>query len=352
MSDPSQPPDPAATPAPVVSILVISYNTRAMTLECLRSISDQTTVPHEIIVVDNNSPDGSAAAIAAAFPDVQLIASPDNLGFAKGNNVAAGRAKAPLILLLNPDTVVLDRAIDRLVAFSERRPDAGIWGGRTVNADGTLNPMSVFGDTTLWGLFCNATGLAVMLSRSGLFNPDDLGGWDRGDERDVDVVQGSFFLIRRDLWNRLGGFDLTFVMYGEESDLCRRARRTGAQPRMTPEATIVHYDGASSRRRADKEILVFTAKATMIRRDFPRWQRRPALFLLALWPWSRMVSGDLVARVTGRARFAEAAERWRAVWAARDRWRRGYPRLDRASNRTSNARSQASSATSVQSDLP
>jgi GT2 family glycosyltransferase len=352
MSAPEVPPSANAGATPALSIIVVSYNTREMTLDCLRSVVAQTIIPFELIVVDNASTDGSAEAIAAAFPGIRLIASGENHGFAKANNLAAREARAELILLLNPDTLVLDAAIDKLVAFAARRPEAGIWGGRTLFGDRSLNPLSVFNDTTLWGLFCRATGLAVVFADSPVFNANDLGGWRRDDERDVEVVQGSFFLIRRALWNRLGGFDASYVMYGEESDLCRRARRTGAQPRMTPEATIVHYDGASSRRRADKEILVFTAKATMIRRDFPRWQRRPALFLLALWPWSRMVSGDLVARVTGRARFAEAAERWRAVWAARDRWRRGYPRLDRASNRTSNARSQASSATSVQSDLP
>ena len=154
-----------------------------------------------------------------------------------------------------------------------------------------------------------------------------MGGWDRSTPRDVDVVQGSFFLIRRDLWRRLGGFDLTFVMYGEESDLCRRARALGAQPRMTPEATIIHYAGQSSRKRSDKEILVFKAKATMIRRHFPAWQQPLARFLLGLWPWSRMAGGGLLARLTGRARFAEAAAHWRAVWEARESWRPGYPAL-------------------------
>lgn len=317
---------PAAEPeAPVVSILVISYNTRAMTLDCLASVAAETTVPHEVIVLDNASPDGSAAAIAEAFPGLRLIASPENLGFAQGNNVAARAARGRYLLLLNPDTVVLDRAVDRLVAFAEARPQAGIWGGRTLNADRTLNPMSVFGDTTLWSLFCRTTGLSLLFPRSRLLNPEDYGGWDRGEEREVDVVQGSFFLIRRELWEALGGFDPTFVMYGEESDLCRRARARGARPRMTPEAAIVHYHGAASPRRADREIMTLTAKATVIRRHFPAWQRGPALLLLKLWPWTRMASGRALARVTGRPALAEAAERWGAVWAARGRWLPGYP---------------------------
>jgi GT2 family glycosyltransferase len=322
------PSGPAAeVPAPRVSILVISYNTQAMTLDCLRSLQAETRVPHEVIVVDNASPDRSADAIASAFPEYRLIASPDNLGFAKGNNVAAEEAVGDYILLLNPDTVVLDQAIDRLVAFADANPRAGIWGGRTLNGDRTLNRMSAFGDLTLWGLFCRASGLAVAFPKSNLLNPDEMGGWDRSTERDVDVVQGSFFLIRRDLWWRMGGFDLSFVMYGEESDLCRRARAAGAQPRMTPEATIVHYAGQSSRKRSDKEILVFTAKATMIRRHFPAWQQPAARFFLGLWPWSRMAGGTLLAKLTGRPRFAEVAAHWRAVWDARGRWRAGYPPL-------------------------
>jgi GT2 family glycosyltransferase len=310
-----------------VSVLLVSYNTRAMTLDCLRSLEAETRVPHEVIVVDNASPDGSAAAIADAFPHLRLIASRENLGFAKGNNVAAAEARGEYILLLNPDTLVLDGAIDRLIAFADRTPEAGIWGGRTLNADMTLNPMSAFGDITLWGLFCRASGLAVAFPGSDLFNPDEMGGWDRASEREVDVVQGCFFLIRRALWQRMGGFDLTFVMYGEEADLCRRARAAGARPRMTPEAVIVHYAGASSRKRSDKEILVFKAKATLIRRHLPAWQRPLARLLLGLWPFTRMAGGRLLARATGRARFAEAAAHWQAVWAARASWRDGFPPL-------------------------
>jgi GT2 family glycosyltransferase len=316
-------PEPSPAAAPIVSILVISYNTRDMTLDCLRSVRAQTTVPYELIVVDNASSDGSAAAIAAAFPDIRLIASDDNLGFARGNNLAAGHARGEYLLLLNPDTVVLDHAVDRLVGFAERTPGAGIWGGRTLFGDMSLNPGSVFGQVTLWSLFCRATGLAVAFGRSPVFNPEGMGDWDRSDERDVDVVQGAFFLIRRDLWEALGGLDPIFLIYGEEQDLCRRARARGARPRMTPAATIIHFHGASSKR-ADREILTLKGKVTLIRRHFPAWQQPIGLFLLGLWPWTRMVSGRLLARLTGRPHLAEAAERWGTVWKARADWRKGY----------------------------
>ncbi len=273
MSEPG--PEAPALPDPAVSILVISYNTREMTLACLASIAAETTLPHEVIVLDNASSDGSAAAIAAAFPQIRLIASRENHGFAMGNNLAGAAARGDYILLLNPDTVVLERAIDRLVAFAERTPEAGIWGGRTLFGDGRLNPTSVFADLTLWSLFCRTSGLAILLKGSALFNPESYGAWDRGSEREVDVVQGSFFLIRRALWERMGGFDPTFVMYGEEADLCRRARAAGARPRMTPEATIIHYHGAASKSRASREIMTLKAKSTMIRRHLPRLAAGP-----------------------------------------------------------------------------
>jgi len=318
---------PTGAPAPRVSILVISYNTKEMTLDCLRSLEAETTIPHEVIVVDNNSPDGSATAITAAFPDLRLIASRDNLGFAKGNNVAAREARGEYILLLNPDTLVLDRAVDRLVAFADAHPAAGIWGGRTLNADMTLNPMSAFGDQKLWNLFCRASGLAVAFPGSSLFNSEYYGGWARDSEREVDVVQGCFFLIRRRLWERLGGFDLSFVMYGEEADLCRRARAEGARPRMTPEASIIHYAGASSAKRSDKTILVMKARVTLARRYLPAWQQPLGLFLLKMGPLGRVVGGGLIARLTGRPGPAAAAAHWRAVWEARADWLRGFPTL-------------------------
>jgi GT2 family glycosyltransferase len=308
---------------PVVSILVISYNTRALTLDCLASVIGETTVPYELVVLDNASPDGSAAAIAA-LPGVRLIASQVNHGFAGGNNLAAREARGRYLLLLNPDTLVLDHAIDRLVAFAERTPQAGIWGGRTLKGDGTLDPACAFGDQTLWSLFCRTTGLALAFPGSPLLNSELYGGWQRDSERAVDVVQGCFFLIRRDLWERLGGFDAAFAMYGEEADLCARARAAGAAPRLTPEATIVHYGGAASARRADKEIMIMRARMTLARRHLPRWQRPLAAFLLRTWPLSRRLGGAVLGRLTGREGPKAAAAFWGDVWRRRGEWQGGY----------------------------
>jgi GT2 family glycosyltransferase len=313
---------PAALPAapdrePVVSVLVISYNTRAMTLACLRSLRAETRVPHEVVVLDNASSDGSAEAIAAAFPEVTLIASRENLGFAGGNNRAAEQARGRFILLLNPDTVVLDGAVDRLVAFAERTPRARIWGGRTLYADGRLNPASCWRRMTLWNAFCRTAGLAGLFPGSGLFNAEAYGGWDRGTVRAVDLVSGCFFLIERELWRALGGFDRDFFMFGEEADLCLRARALGADPHVTPDAVIVHHGSASMPDQAEKMAMLLQAKVALVRRHFPAWQRPLGVALVRLWPLSRMLAGRLAG---GRA----AGSMWAAVWARRAAWAGGY----------------------------
>ena len=136
-----------------VTIIIISYNTREMTVECIQSILKQTSsIRYEVIVVDNASMDGSVEAIRARFSDVKLIPSLENLGFARANNLAAMHARGRRLLLLNPDTIILDHAIDRLHEFALSNPKCRIWGGRTVFADGSLNPASCWRRMTLWSL--------------------------------------------------------------------------------------------------------------------------------------------------------------------------------------------------------
>lgn len=314
------PPSPSAPADPVLSILIVSYNTRAMTLDCLRSVVAETRTPFEIILVDNASADGSAAAVAAEFPDVVLMAETVNHGFAAANNLAALRARGDHLLLLNPDTLVLDGAIDRLLAFARARPEARIWGGRTVFADGTLNPGSCWRRMTLWGLCAQALGLSSLFRNSAVMNPESYGGWDRSTERQVDIVSGCFLMIARADWQALRGFDPAFFMYGEEADLCLRAARDlGARPRVTPEARIVHHAGASERVREDKMVRLLGAKVRLIRRHVPAWQRGLALALFAAWPLSRWGALAVLARL-GSARRQEGARVWKAIWARRGEW--------------------------------
>ncbi len=313
------------SPEPAVSVLIISYNTREMTLDCLRSLKEQTSLPHEVIVVDNNSQDGSAEAIAAEFPEVALDARADNLGFAGGNNAAAREARGKYLLLLNPDTVVLDGAIDRLVAFAEANPQSGIWGGRTLFGDMSLNPESAWERMTVWNCFCRMAGLTVMFPRSNLFSSERYGNWQRDTERDVDIVQGCFLLITREMWDALGGFDPAFFMYGEEADLCLRAKKVlGAQPRVTPEATIIHYGGASEAVRSDRMVKLLTGKMALIDRHFPSWQKPLGRFFFGHFPLTRLIAARAAAILTRKPSIRETADIWADIWARRDTWRAGY----------------------------
>jgi GT2 family glycosyltransferase len=306
--------------APLVSIIVVSYNTREMTLESLRSVFAQTRGLFELIVVDNASSDGSAAAIKAEFPDIHLIAELENHGFAKANNIAAERASGDYLLLLNPDTVILEGAIDRLLDFARRVPEAGVWGGRTLFGDRSLNPTNCWRRMTLWSLASRVVGFSSLLRRSALFNPEGYGGWLRDSERGVDIVTGCFLLIRREFWKELGGFDPSYVMYGEEADLCLRAQARGARPRITPESQIVHYAGASEPVRADMIVRLLRAKLLLIRRHFSAWQQPAGLMLLRLWPLSRYWA----TRVLGRR---IAAQTWGEVWRRRAEWWHGWPEI-------------------------
>lgn len=309
--------------SPELSIIVVSYNTRGMTLACLESIHAQTSLDFEVVVVDNASEDGSAEAIAAAFPQVTLLAETTNHGFAAAHDIALPHCRAPWLLLLNPDTVVLDRAIDKLFAFSRARPEAGIWGGRTCYADGRLNPYSCWQRMTLRSLFFRVVGLTAIFPRSEVFNSETYGAWPRDSVREVDIVTGCLFLVSRETWARLGGFDPVFVMYGEETDLCLRAEKLGLRPAITPEALIVHHGGASEQVRSEKMIRLLRAKAELIKRHFSPAARGPGLRLLMWWPWSRYVACRALA-LAGRPGYAGRSAGWAEIWRRRGEWRNGF----------------------------
>ena len=310
---------------PAVSIMVVSYNTREMTLACLRSVVAETrTTPYEIIVVDNASSDGSAEAIKGLGGRIRLMTLANNIGFARANNLAARAARGQYLLLLNPDTVVLDSAIDRLCAVANANPAAGIWGGRTLFGDRTLDPTSVWAKMTPWSLTCRALGLDHAFPASAVLNPEGIGGWNRDSMRTVDIVCGCFLLIRRELWTALDGFDRAFFMYGEEADLCLRAAGLGARPLFTPTATIIHYGSASEATKAGKVEKLFRAKVTQMRRHWSPPARLFGQAMLALWPLSRWLSAAAITLLRPSEKRAQQAALWREVWQSRAGWIGGW----------------------------
>lgn len=308
-----------------VSILVVSYNTCAMTRAALDSVLTETKeISYEVIAVDNASADGSAEMIAAHPLRPQFIRLNENIGFARANNLAARRARGRYILLLNPDTLVLNRAIDRLVAFARREPKARIWGGRTLYASGSLNPSSCWGRMTLWNLFCRATGLTGWFPQAELFNGEAYGGWQRDTARRVDIVSGCFFLIERELWEGLNGFDPLFFMYGEEADLCLRAHAFSARPMITPFATITHYGGASETARAGKMVRLLAAKVSLVDRHWQAHLAPAGRMLLVAWPLTRLIATSIRAALAPSSTNRDTADAWRQIWQRRREWQYGY----------------------------
>lgn len=308
----------------MISVIVVSYNTRDMTLACLASVYKHSVGEDvDLIVIDNDSSDGSADAIAANFPELTLIRSRENLGFAQANNLAARQARGDYLLLLNPDTLVLEGSINRLYSFAKAHPLHRIYGGRTLFADHSLNPSSCWGRATPWSFFCYGTGLTSLFRKSKLFNPEAYGAWQRDSVREVDIVSGCFFLVEKKLWDELGGFDPKFFMYGEEADLCLRAKKLGARPVICPDATIIHYGGASEKVRSDKMVRLFSAKIELIKRHWsPAW----VPFGVLMYKWAALSRWQVCAVLAlFRPKFKESALSWRQIWQRRREWSAGYP---------------------------
>jgi len=308
-----------------VSIIIVSYNTKKMTIACIESVIEQTRhVNYEIIVFDNNSSDGSAEAIMAKFPDITVFKNAENVGFAQGNNLAIENASGEYILLLNPDTLVLNNAIDNLFSFSKVNSSAGIWGGKTLFLNKSLNPSSCWNQMTAWSLFCRASGLDVIFSDNSFFNSEAIGGWQREGVREVDIVSGCFFLIKKSLWKALGGFDSRFFMYGEEADLCLRAKKQGYAPIITSQAEIIHYGGASEKRRAGKLIKLLKAKVQLIRNHWQPQTIEVGVFLLMLWPFSRYIATKMLFCFNKNKSVTDSFYVWQEVWADKENWLKGY----------------------------
>ncbi len=319
MTDARAPAQPGTQDLPRVSIVVVNYNTRDLTLQCLRSVyAEGRRHAFELIVVDNASTDGSAEAIPAEFPGMRFVASTENLGFAAGNNLAAAEARGEWLLLLNPDTVVLDGAVDTLLDFASEHEEAAIFGGRTLFADGSLNPTSCWARATLWSSLTAALGLTAAFRGSRLFDPEAMGNWDRDTVRKVDIVTGCFFLLRRSIWEGLGGFDERFHMYGEETDLCLRAAQVGLSCMICPDAQIVHYGGASEKARAGKMVRLFRAKSQLYSKHWSASAAWLGMRMLDLWALVRIVAlggGKLLGIVGG-----ESLQTWLEVWRNRQKW--------------------------------
>jgi GT2 family glycosyltransferase len=308
--------------APYCSVIIVNYRTPQLAVEAGRSLLDQSKASIELIVLDNCSGDNSIDVLRLGLPEAIVIESDRNIGFAGGNNMAAQHATGRFILLLNPDTLVIDGAVDRLLAFAEQTPDCRIWGGVTLFADYTLNPTYCAAAPTLWSLTCQATGFTSLFPKNRWFNPSAPGNWVSFNDPYVEVVSGCFLLIERELWTQLGGFDEAFFMYCEETDMCIRGARCGAKPRVCSEAKIIHYGGASEAIFEDKVVRLMRGNMRFLILHFGSLRLTVARVLLAFWPISRSIVNTLLGCL-GIQEAKLRAQVWTAVWRRRCEWSNG-----------------------------
>jgi GT2 family glycosyltransferase len=173
-----------------LSIVIVSYNTRDATLECLQSVLETSPDGTTVVVVDNGSSDSSVQAIRECFPSVVVDETGENLGFARGVNRGVARSSGRYVLLLNPDTIVRPGSLAKLIDFAQAWPHYGVYGGRTVRRDGSLEPSSCWGAPSLWSLACFAFGFSTAFKGSRLFDPESLGGWQRNTVGEVPIITG------------------------------------------------------------------------------------------------------------------------------------------------------------------
>ncbi|MGD0046020.1 MAG: glycosyltransferase family 2 protein [Bryobacteraceae bacterium] len=232
-----------------LSIVILCWNDLKVISECLRSIYSGThSTQFEVIVSDNGSTDGSVEFMHEAFPRVRVIENGANLRFSKGNNVGIRASTGEYVLILNPDTIIHEGSLDRWLEFADRYPEAGGFGCRVLNPDGSYQG-SGRPFPTIWREWLAALYLRPLGHVSDIFTSDRYVRWKGETERAIDWQSGCCLLVRAELLKRIGGFDERFYYYYEDLDLCHRIWDAGYPIVYTPEATITHLGGQSTTER-------------------------------------------------------------------------------------------------------
>jgi GT2 family glycosyltransferase len=232
-----------------LSIIIVNYNVKYFLEQCIRSI-DAAECAHlaEVIVVDNNSKDGSVEMLRTRFPKVKLIVNDHNPGFSIANNQGLAIAQGEYILFLNPDTLVGEDTLKRCLYFMDQHPDAGALGVKLLDGAGQFLPESKRGLPVPFVAMCKALGLHHFFPKSATFNRYYLGHISEDSTAQIDVLCGAFMWMRKSVLDQIGGFDETFFMYGEDIDLSYRVLLAGYKVYYYPEVSIIHYKGESTKK--------------------------------------------------------------------------------------------------------
>lgn len=243
----------------LLSVVIVSYNTRELTLRCLRELTEHLCaerLSHEIWVVDNASKDGSAEAVEREFPDANLMMSNANLGFGPANNLALEHARGRYFLLLNSDAFVHESALSRMLELLDdpAKVRVGAVGPRLLNEDGSLQ-RSCWKFPSPARSWFESLGLARLLGTHPRWG--DYYRWAHDEKRSVDFVIGACLVVRREVYLEIGGFDPAFFLYAEETDWQKRMRGAGWDIVFTPDAQVTHLGGASGKQEKTRVSTLF-----------------------------------------------------------------------------------------------
>ncbi len=239
-----------------ISIIIVSYNSCDHLRRCLASlVTHMPVADREIIVVDNDSRDGSAPMVASEFPSVFLMRMPRNLGFAAGANRGAREASGEAVVLLNPDSEIEADPFAPMLTYLREHPDAGIVAPRLLNTDGSLQLSCRSFPSFSTALFNRYSLLTRLFPRNRYSKQYLLSGWQHDSVRTVDWVSGACLMVRRSLFEQIGLLDEGYFMYIEDVDLCQRVHRAGFEVIYLPQASVIHHIGQSSRTLAGRSIL-------------------------------------------------------------------------------------------------
>lgn len=229
-----------------ISVIIVSWNARDYLRDCLASVyKTGDGVLHEVIVVDNDSSDGSPEMVAQQFPQVNLIRAGGNLGFAKANNLGIKQATGSMFALVNSDVVVHPECFQRLAAFLDSQSEAGLVGPKVFGRDGLIQ-LNCGKLPTIWNTACRLLGLDRVLGRWSLFSGFQMRNLDYSRRQEVGVLSGCFWLARRSAVEQVGGLDEQFFFYAEDIDWCKRFKDAGWKIVIEPAATATHFGGGSS----------------------------------------------------------------------------------------------------------
>lgn len=268
-------------PSPDLSIIILNYNVKDLLLNCLKSLKFKNN--WQVIVVDNASSDGSVEAVKENFPEVEIVANKQNLGFAAGNNVGVKNAKAPVILFLNPDTIVIDGAISKSLEYLLSNPDIGALTCRVELSNGKLDYSCHRGFPTPWNSFCYFTGLAKLFPHSSLFAGYAATYLDIKSTHEIDCLTGAFLMVRKIAGEQIGWWDESYFWNGEDIEFCYCLKEKGWKIFFYPEVKITHFKGSSAKKEKSRTISHGISAMTIFYKKHYYQKYPPLLRDLVLW---------------------------------------------------------------------